>query len=136
MAASLKACFKCGIVQPLEKFYVHPRMADGHLNKCKKCTKSDAAKVRSNRIDHYRAYDRARGNRSTLDKLHSYRSRNPEKYAAHGAVNNALKAGVLVRADCMICGREDSHAHHDNYDKPLDVVWLCPVHHFERHKTI
>lgn len=35
-----KVCFKCGRVLPLDSFYKHPRMRDGHLNKCKDCTKT------------------------------------------------------------------------------------------------
>lgn len=39
----MKKCFKCGIEKPLDAFYVHPQMGDGHLGKCKDCTKKDTA---------------------------------------------------------------------------------------------
>ena len=39
-----KKCFKCNKTLSINEFYVHKQMADGHLNKCKTCTKLDAKK--------------------------------------------------------------------------------------------
>lgn len=50
-------------------------------------------------------------------------------------VYNALKTGILVKQPCEICGAEPAEAHHDDYNKPLEVRWLCKCHHVEWHKN-
>jgi len=39
-----QTCFKCKKALPLSDFYVHPMMANGHLGKCKACTRLDTKK--------------------------------------------------------------------------------------------
>lgn len=67
----------------------------------------------------------------------AWKAANPEKYRAHKAVENAIKAGTLQREPCERCGvTERVHAHHDDYAKPREVRWLCPTHHRERHREM
>lgn len=37
---------------------------------------------------------------------------------------------------CSVCGATRGEAHHDDYSKPLDVVWLCRTHHWARHRML
>jgi hypothetical protein len=59
-----------------------------------------------------------------------------EMSQAGAKVQAAVNRGDLVRKPCEVCGAEKTHAHHDDYSKPLDVMWLCPKHHRERHEVI
>jgi len=58
-----------------------------------------------------------------------YIERNPKKRKVHVIVGNALRDGILVKKPCEVCGDEYVEAHHCDYDKPLEVVFLCPKHH-------
>jgi hypothetical protein len=130
----MKECFKCRESKPLSAFYKHKQMSDGHLNKCKSCTKKDVKEHRENNIERIRKYDRERGNRQSPEYLKAYRKANPNKYRATNMVNNAIRAGNLFKEPCEQCGSTDRiHAHHDDYSKPLNVRWLCAVHHRQWH---
>lgn len=133
-----KECFKCRESKPLTEFYVHKQMGDGYLGKCKACTRADVRANRKKRIDYYRKYDcdRAKNkDRMAANVARVYRkNREVPGYAkSHSAVARAIRTGKLARQPCDVCGRKDSHAHHDDYSKPLDVRWLCPPHHREVH---
>lgn len=60
----------------------------------------------------------------------------PEKYAARKKVETALKWGKIEKRLCERCGSAVVHAHHEDYSKPLDVMWLCPLHHKQRHAEL
>lgn len=55
--------------------------------------------------------------------------------AAHNAVALAIRRGDLKRLPCSICGATSTatYAHHDDYEKPLSIVWYCGQHHGEHH---
>lgn len=38
----MKTCIICNIEKPLEEFYKHSQMLDGHINKCKDCSRKQA----------------------------------------------------------------------------------------------
>ncbi len=137
-----KKCFKCDQVKPLEEFYKHSKMADGHLNKCKECAKSDVRKHRFEN-DSVRAYDRARYHNDPDRMMHIFENsikwfnNNPEAKKAHDALNNAVRDKRIIKQPCSVCGSTYRiHGHHAEYSKPLEVKWLCAKHHQRLHWDI
>ena len=147
-----KTCFKCNETKPLTEFYAHPAMADGHLGKCKACTRKDANEHRQANLEKVREYDRNRPNaparmvqRKKAAKLkpeagnrakRAWVERNPQKRAAQVAVANAMRNGELSRQTrCSRCTTVGpTEAHHPDYSQPLHVLWLCDRCHKEVHK--
>jgi hypothetical protein len=136
-----KECFKCKTIKPLEEFYKHPNMADGHVNKCKECNKNDVTAHRNKNIEKFREYDRARGKiperiKAQVEITRAWRAEDSRRSVAHYAVAQAIRSGILVRMPCIRCGKEKTEAHHEDYDKPLEVMWLCTPCHKQRHKEL
>lgn len=136
-----KECFKCSAVKPLEEFYKHIGMADGHLNKCKVCIKNDAFLYREKNIEKIREYDRTRAKNPDRKKTISiisaaWRNADKRRERAHNAVARAIRSGEIVQNPCVRCGNIKSIAHHEDYENKLDVVWLCQPCHKQRHKEL
>jgi ribosomal protein S27AE len=108
-----KTCSRCGAE------------TDGTRTYCKPC---------------YRAYGNekyAEQSDEIAERRKLRRERDGDKFRkqnlARRKVYNAIQEGLLVRQPCEICGDEPADAHHDDYDKPLDVRWLCRKHHMQEH---
>lgn len=79
--------------------------------------------------------ERAR-KRSARNKRKRLRAqeRYPERVKAKAALNRAIRHSKVIRQPCWVCGETNTHGHHPDYLAPLDVVWLCRVHHQQLHK--
>ncbi|MEQ1945174.1 hypothetical protein ABMA32_22405 [Mesorhizobium sp. VNQ89] len=66
----------------------------------------------------------------------AWRESNPQKVWAQRALRSALKMGMLHPEPCCVCGVEPAEAHHPDYDRPMDVVWLCRKHHKAEHARL
>jgi hypothetical protein len=74
------------------------------------------------------------GRRRCLTCKRNYAKTTRSNYGQHKrkasqAITNAVAAGKIVRGPCEVCGVAGGQGHHDDYDKPLEVRWLCPTHH-------
>src|SRR5262245_37800524 len=43
--------------------------------------------------------------------------------------------GIIKKTLCADCGSTESQRHHEDYTKPLDVIWLCRSCHLKRHQS-
>ena len=85
-----------------------------------------------------REYHRIARRTKKVDKTEEYRKyykNNLEKVRAHATIRRAVVKGKLKKLSCAICKLVgNSHGHHSDYSKPLEVIWLCPLHHKQIHK--
>lgn len=85
------------------------------------------------RVRAWREVNRERDNATALARYHALDEEGKKRWRARGMVNDHIRRGTLERQPCEVCGANGSHAHHDDYDLPLEVRWLCSTHHAEFH---
>lgn len=78
------------------------------------------------RASHKRWYEKHR------EEILAKNKNNPKKEARRLAAY-AVKTGKIEKFPCEKCGSIKVHAHHDDYDNPLKVRWLCSKCHAEEH---
>ena len=106
---------------------------------CPDCQSRAAVEWAKKNRDKKRAANNAYHSRNSGKRAQAtaaYRARHPEHRAAHQAVQTAIRNGSLEAKPCSVCGIAKAAAHHDDYGKPLEVVWLCHTHHMERHAML
>jgi len=125
-------------------------MPDGHLNKCKECTRKDVIENRNKKIEYYREYDKKRmyapqrvkareeyrktdaGKKATYNATKNYRAKHPDRQKIYRDCEKTLVNPHV----CSQCGGTVIvEAHHDDYNKPFDVRWLCRECHRGWHKN-
>lgn len=60
---------------------------------------------------------------------------NPHKHRARGALNHYVNKGKIIKPKkcSKCCSVSNIHGHHYDYEKPLDVEWLCGKCHGKIH---
>ena len=143
-------CKKCRTEKPLEEFGKNPGMASGRISSCKACRKvyleqymaenrERVLRVRRDRWPNRRITE------TELEKIKRHnslrvntRGKYPEKEAARSLLAHAVRDGKIDRHNyCERCAIACvPHGHHEDYSKPLDVMWLCSECHGARHREI
>lgn len=70
---------------------------------------------------------------AVLASYKKYAHKNRLKRNAQSNLRRAIRIGKIARGICQVCGESKTDAHHNDYSKPLEVIWLCPIHHRNLH---
>lgn len=64
-----------------------------------------------------------------------YKATHREQLSARSKIKYAIKTGKIRKPKkCFSCGRKERvTAHHEDYSKPFDIVWLCYLCHSNLH---
>jgi hypothetical protein len=148
-----KTCSKCGKKKKLEDFYKRPTGRLGVTAHCKKCDNvRSRANYRKNPYEcnqkakehnrknpeqkkrqHKRYYEKHKDkiNAKIAERNRKY----PKRAKAISIVRSALMKGTLVRpSQCSKCdNKKNIQAHHEDYSKPLEIIWLCASCHAGLH---
>ena len=130
-----KTCPVCGKLFTIPARYMNTKQKRGIV-----CSRScagihggaAAAKIKKFGSDNPNWKGGISGNNYHYKKLQMQRY--PERVSAREAVLYALKSGALQKQPCLVCGDIDVQAHHSDYSKPLEVMWLCRKHHRQLHE--
>jgi len=130
-----KICTKCDERKPLEGFHRDKKAANGRRGDCKEChrltKRAHDRALRKAPIDE--RMERSRKNRKYERR---YAAKNSIKRKAKGDLRRAVKRGDIVKplacAECRKTSRK-IEAHHPNYAKWRDVMWLCRQCHNDWH---
>lgn len=135
----MKTCTKCMETKPDEAFAIDARAPDGRRWKCKRCLAKQTVEYRLVNLEKCREQQRQTLRKTATDR-NAYRrvqrQLHPEKFRAGKLLAAAVKRGDVIKHPCWVCGEQRSEAHHPAYDQPLDVVWLCPLHHKAAHHAV
>lgn len=151
-----KYCYCCRICKPVQKFNKNKSKKDGLADECKNCKHIQDKKYynkNKNRLKQYsndyyyahhdkclvacKCYSKSIKGKEVHNRGSAkYIKNNPEKYAAHCKVYCALSTGELQKPKkCQVCNIKGYvEAHHEDYSKPLDIIWVCKKCHCIYHK--
>jgi len=145
-----KYCKTCDAYKKFSEFSPHKNGSHGLYSYCKDCATKlslkgyhrrnedpeynqkilEDARLRSQEVRLNPLYERPDNKEYAARTNKKY----PEKLRARQAIDRGLRNGSITKLSCQICGDTQSQAHHEDYSKPLEVIWLCKIHHSEIHR--
>jgi len=143
----MKKCSKCKLEKEKERFY-------RNLGQCKECKKEYKEKWNQENREHVRKVvheNYLRNKDKVIERTKRWRQENKEKFnkswkkshekdkskrRARKIVNYHLQKGNLAKPLCCeTCLKQGQlEAHHEDYNLPLNVKWLCTSCHGIKHR--
>ena len=97
----------------------------GFSYRCRNCNKNqDKEKV-------HKLYIKRR--KYHLDYQKKYKEKYRERIKATNIIKVLIEQKKITPQKCEVCGDKKADAHHPDYSKPLEIVWLCRSHHRKTH---
>lgn len=116
-----KRCPRCEETKPREEFGGRQRNGKWRrLAYCRPC-----------HLEYHREWRRKRGHEVFAGYMRDARTRYPERTYARKVVAAGIFCGLLKRGECEVGGECSGkvEAHHEDYSKPLEIIWVCRHHH-------
>ena len=99
-----------------------------HKEKVRELWNRNHKNTNAERLRKYRKTKR--GTEATRKAIKKYESTHPERRNAWN------KAQSIKMQPCKICGKFPAHRHHPDLNRPLEVIFLCPLHHKQAHQMV
>lgn len=154
----MKICSRCHQEISLDNFYSDNRSLDGKQSACKFCQLKYQKEYRTNN-EELKKHNRSIYAKKKKDirekrriegkeqykkfsehyKFNSYKRRKekPGEVEATRKLNVAINSGKIIRpSNCQKCGENIKvDGHHEDYNKPFEVTWLCRSCHLTLHRN-
>ncbi len=133
----MKKCTKCHQLKPKEDFYKQKYGKDFLRASCKLCCNADSKLWFDNNFikDGEKGKEWYKDNKNKrIKSINKWIKNNAHKRQAQEQVHRSIASGKLIRKPCAVCNNTKTDAHHPDYSKPLEVIFLCRKHHIEIHR--
>lgn len=126
-----KTCSNCKREKDLSDFQKNKNNKDGLCSRCRDCNnafKRLDRQLRPNARERDRRNYYASEERRKVIRRGAAKSVSPLKTLANRLLHLKIKKGEIIRpTECSYCGEAYGkiEAHHPDYHKPYEVVWVC-----------
>ena len=140
IAMTTKMCSRCREEKKASEFSKDKSKKSGLYARCKVCDRADGRqyylKHRNKKLRKFKKYSQSEsGKRVRNRNSKKYYAKHRDEYRARSQLNYAISTGRTEKGPCVTCGDVSSHGHHEDYSKPLEVIWLCRRCHTELHNV-